>query len=90
MVDGQLSVVDANAIRKSAVSPGPSPIEIKSTHPCVAPATALRKKVLVSRNSLCPKKGTPIGGTKYFYRYRCDDRNGRMMPRETLRGMRVK
>ena len=45
---------------------------VQEGYPTPQPVSALRERVLVSRNLWPPFSGTPLGGAEYFYRYRCD------------------
>ena len=63
---------------------------VQDAYPSHRPVLALRGAVTVSDNGKCPTVGVPRGNNQYFYRYRCDNRDNKMMPRETLKGMKAK
>ena len=57
---------------------------VQEGYPTPQPVSALRERVLVSRNLWPPFSGTPLGGAEYFYRYRCDQIKNEMFAPLTL------
>ena len=57
---------------------------VQEKYPCHVVVDSIVEKVLVSNHVMCPKRGKPSGGAKYFYRYVYDNLKCKMEPNQTM------